>query len=153
MRQWPIRLEVRSRPFQGWEHGALPWWAATKSCISKQKFVNDNPLCDIIYIVDSITSHIALWQLDDWWRLTDVICWWFYGSYSNFTKSFIWKKKTMSRALPAWHSSDCASFVMRNYHRCKSCSRLHCAVEKLATHEAHNLEIVGANPTCATIAG
>ena len=57
----------------------------------------------------------------------------------------------MSRALPAWHSSDCASFVMRNYHGCKSCSRLHCAVEKLATHEAHNLEIVGANPTCATM--
>ena len=26
-----------------------------------------------------------------------------------------------------------------------------CAVEKLATHEAHNLEIVGANPTCATM--
>lgn len=26
-----------------------------------------------------------------------------------------------------------------------------CAVEKLATHEAHNLENVGANPTCATM--
>lgn len=75
----------------------------------------------------------------------------FYGSYSNFTKSFIWEKKTMSRALPGWHSGDCASFVMRNYQGFESLTRLHCAVEKLATHEAHNLEIVGANPTCATM--